>query len=75
MEVEGAQRQEKGQSYGQLVWRQFCRNRLSLGALGIIGLLALVAAGADLLAGDKPYYLEYEGKTYRCSLGCTYLCS
>ena len=64
MEAEEAQRQEEGQSYGQLVWRQFCKNRLSLGALMVIGLLALVAAAADLLAGDKPYYLEYEGQRY-----------
>ncbi|MBI2503348.1 MAG: ABC transporter permease [Candidatus Latescibacteria bacterium] len=64
MGAEEARAQEEGQSYGRLVWRQFSRNRLSLGALGVIGLLALVAAGADLLAGDKPYYLEYEGKAY-----------
>ena len=55
---------EEKQSYGLLVWRQLCKNRLSLAALAGIGLLALVAAAADLLAGDKPYYLEYEGKTY-----------
>jgi peptide/nickel transport system permease protein len=64
MEAAGRKAQEEGQSYGRLVWRQFRKNRLSLGALGVIGLLALVALAADLLAGDKPYYLEYEGKTY-----------
>ncbi len=58
------QGEERSPAYAEMVWRQFCKNRLSLAALGVIGLLAAVAIGADLLAGDKPYYLEYEGRTY-----------
>lgn len=53
-----------GQSYSRIVWQQFCRNRLALASLVAIGALALVAISADLLAGDKPYYMEYEGKVY-----------
>lgn len=29
-----------------------------------VGILALVAIAADLIAGNKPYYMEYRGKTY-----------
>lgn len=53
-----------GQSYGQIVWRQFKKNRPALASLWGIGLLALVALTADLIAGDKPYYMEYKGKSY-----------
>ena len=53
-----------GQSYAQIVWRQFRKNRLALASLTAIGLLALVAVSADLLAGDKPYYMKYRGETY-----------
>jgi len=53
-----------GQSYSQIVWKQFSKNRLALASLVAIGLLALVALCADLLAGDKPYYMEYKGKSY-----------
>lgn len=53
-----------GQSYSRIVWAQFRRNRLAVACLVAIGMLAGVAIGADLLAGDKPYYMEYRGKTY-----------
>lgn len=56
--------QEKGQSYSRIVWSQFKRNRLALAGLVAIGLLTLVAVFADLLAGDKPYYMKYKGKGY-----------
>ena len=54
----------KSQSYGQIVWRQFRKNRPALVSLWCIGLLALVALTADLIAGNKPYYMEYKGKSY-----------
>ena len=52
------------QSFGRLVGAQFCRNRLALAAACGIGLLTVVAIAADLLAGNKPYYMEYKGKLY-----------
>ncbi len=55
---------EKGQSYSRIVWKQFKHNRLALAGLVAIGLLALVAIFADFLAGDKPYYMKYKGKSY-----------
>ena len=54
----------KSQSYGQIVWRQFRKNRPALVSLWCIGLLAFVALTADLIAGNKPYYMEYKGKSY-----------
>jgi len=53
-----------GQSYSRMVWQQFKKNRPALASLVAIGLLALVAATADMLAGDKPYYMKYRGTTY-----------
>ena len=54
----------KNQSYGQIVWRQFRKNRPALVSLWCIGLLAFVALTSDLIAGNKPYYMEYKGKSY-----------
>ena len=54
----------KSQSYGQIVWRQFRKNRPALVSLWCIALLAFVALTADLIAGNKPYYMEYRGKSY-----------
>ena len=54
----------QGQSYGQVVWRQFKKNRPALLSLLGIVLLGIVALSADLLAGDKPYYMKYKGETY-----------
>ena len=54
----------KSQSYGQIVWRQFRKNRPALASLWCIALLAFVALTADLIAGNKPYYMEYRGKSY-----------
>ncbi|MBK34257.1 MAG: peptide ABC transporter permease [Gemmatimonadetes bacterium] len=51
-------------SYRQLLWSQFKKNRLALSGLVAIGLLAAVALSADLIAGNKPYYMVYKGKTY-----------
>ncbi len=52
------------QSYSRIVWNQFRRNKLALVCLIVIGLLAAVALGADLLAGNKPYYMVYRGQIY-----------
>ncbi len=55
---------DMGQSYGQIVWRQFKKNRPAFASLWGIGLLAFVALTADLIAGDKPYYMVYKGESY-----------
>ena len=54
----------QGQSYWQVVWRQFKKNRPALLSLLGVVLLGVVALSADLLAGDKPYYMKYKGESY-----------
>jgi ABC-type dipeptide/oligopeptide/nickel transport system permease subunit len=55
---------QESQTYSKLVWRQFKKNRPALFSLAAIGVLALTAVFADFLAGNKPYYMKYRGKTY-----------
>ena len=52
------------QSYSRLVWIQFKKNRPAVGCLIAIGALALLALCADLIAGNKPYYMSYRGESY-----------
>ena len=60
----GGDELNKSESYGHIVWRQFRKNRPALVSLWCIALLAFVALTADLIAGNKPYYMEYRGKSY-----------
>jgi len=46
------------------VWRRFKRNPIALAGFCVVFFLALMALFADFIANDKPYYLEYRGKTY-----------
>lgn len=46
------------------VWTRFKRNPIALAGFYVVCLLALMALFADFLANDKPYYLQYRGKTY-----------
>jgi peptide/nickel transport system permease protein len=62
--VEPEAREIESQSYGRIVWLQFKKNRPALASLWCIGLLTLLALSADLIAGDKPYYMEYKGESY-----------
>lgn len=57
-------REAESQSYGRIVWLQFRKNRPALASLWCIGLLAFLALSADMIAGDKPYYMEYKGESY-----------
>ena len=42
------------QSYSKIVWGQFKKNKPAMGCLILIGMLTLIALGADLIAGNKP---------------------
>ena len=53
-----------GQSYTRIVWLQLRRNQPAVAGLAAVGLLAIVAIAADLIAGNRPYYMEYRGKAY-----------
>jgi len=46
------------------VWRRFKRNPIALTGFYVVCFLACAALFADFLANDKPYYLQYGGKTY-----------
>jgi peptide/nickel transport system permease protein len=46
------------------VWKRFTRNPIALSGFYVVCFLAFMALFADFLANDKPYYLQYRGKTY-----------
>jgi peptide/nickel transport system permease protein len=54
----------RADSFGRTVWRQFKRNRVALAGFYAVVFLVFVALFADFLANDKPYYLEYQGRSY-----------
>ena len=53
----------RGESYWDLVWRQFKQDRLALAALIGVLLLFVVAIFAGLLANNKPIVLRLQGRT------------
>lgn len=52
------------QSYWAIVWRQFRRQKLAIGALVFIGLLCIVAVFATFIANDRPILMRYKGTLY-----------
>jgi peptide/nickel transport system permease protein len=46
------------------IWRELRRNRLAIAGLYVVLSLFAVAATADFLANNKPYYMVYQGRTY-----------
>lgn len=46
------------------VWKRFKRNPIALAGFYVVCFLVFIAVFADFIANDKPYYLEYRGKTY-----------
>jgi peptide/nickel transport system permease protein len=46
------------------VWKRFKRNPIALAGFYVVCVLVFMALFADFIANDKPYYLEYRGKTY-----------
>jgi len=56
--------QNWGQSYGELVWREFRKNRLSVVCLGFIIFLFAVAVLAPFLANDKPYVIRIDNRLH-----------
>ncbi|MGD9157075.1 MAG: ABC transporter permease [Desulfobacteraceae bacterium] len=53
-----------GTSYGELVWREFTKSRLSVVCLVFIIFLFIVAILAPFLANDKPFYIVIDGQIY-----------
>jgi peptide/nickel transport system permease protein len=65
--VESKNSSETAESVGGLwsdVWQRFKRNPIALTGFYVVCFLAFLALFADFLANDKPYYLQYRGKTY-----------
>ncbi len=46
------------------VWKRFKHNPIALAGFYVVCVLAFMAVFADFIANDKPYFLEYQGKTY-----------
>lgn len=53
-----------GISYGQLVWNEFAKSRLSLICLGFIVFLFFIAVLAPFLANDKPFTVRIDGQLH-----------
>lgn len=51
-------------TFWQLLWRKFCRHRLGLISLYILGAFIIVAIYAPLLASSKPLFVWYQGEPY-----------
>lgn len=52
------------QDYWSYVKRQFKKNRRAVISAYIVGVMALIAIGADFLANEKPIVCTYKGNTY-----------
>jgi peptide/nickel transport system permease protein len=52
------------QRYAGRVWSEFRRIPRAFVSFCIVVLLAIVAVFADLIASDKPYYIELDGRAY-----------
>lgn len=51
-------------TYWQIVWKQFCRQRLGVIALIIIMFFVIVGIYAPFLASDKPLIVQFHGTWY-----------
>ena len=55
---------EGGESFWRLTRKEFRKNRPALYSLYVLVAMAVLALTADLIAGNKPYYMVYQGETY-----------
>jgi len=63
----GKQSQAKanwGVSYGEMVWREFVKSRLSAASLIFVVVLFLLAIFAPFLANDKPFVIRVDGRLH-----------
>ncbi len=61
MNKEIDKRKDWGKSFGEVVWVEFLKNKLSVISLGFIVFLFLVAIFAPFIANDKPYFIKIDG--------------
>ncbi len=62
MTEEPENRKTWGVSYGELVWGEFKKSRLSIASLGFVLFLLIVAVLAPFIANDKPYVIRVDGQ-------------
>jgi len=60
----GAENANLGEGLWSDVWRRFKHNPIALAGFYVVCLLVFMALFADFIANDKPYYLDYKGKSY-----------
>jgi peptide/nickel transport system permease protein len=53
-----------GQSYWDIVRRQFRKNKLAVWSLRVVYIIVFIGIFADFLANEKPLYCKLDGKTY-----------
>jgi len=63
-QTEASAQAAQGEGLWADVWKRFRRNTIALCGFYVVCVLGLIALFADFLANDKPYYLEYRGKSY-----------
>jgi peptide/nickel transport system permease protein len=56
------QQKSWGVSYGQMVWREFTKNKLNIVSLVLIIILFALAVFAPFLANDKPFMVHVDGR-------------
>jgi peptide/nickel transport system permease protein len=56
------QQKSWGVSYGQMVWREFKKNRLNIISLVLIIILFALAIFAPFMANDKPFMVRVDGR-------------
>lgn len=54
----------RAESYWRRVWEELRRNPRAMWGLRIVLVLGALAALADFIASDRPYYLELDGEAY-----------
>src|SRR5262249_37519223 len=55
---------QQPESYWQIVYRQFRKNRVAICGLVLVLIFFCVAALADVLASDKPLVMQYQNRIY-----------
>ncbi|NLA75400.1 MAG: ABC transporter permease [Deltaproteobacteria bacterium] len=62
MNTEKNKKNDWGTSYGELVWKEFTKSRLSVLCFIFIIVLFAIAVLAPFLANDKPYFIIIDGE-------------
>jgi len=62
MSKQQAKRSDWGVSYGEMVWHEFRKSRLSVASLCFIVFLFVLAVLAPFIANDKPFVIRIDGR-------------